>query len=423
MKRVEVVLISASLMASGLAYADAEPESTDPAPADEVLLAQEGDDSGSDDGAGDETDDEVVEDAEVAEESGGGLPIGISLSAGLSSSVRTIGNPGSTNILAEDDGSPRLTPEEVRGLDDGTYEADTDYAASDGLASSFGLNLSYPLPVEQSMSLSLGWSYTKYLTRAGGLNGTYEGRASDIAAGFAWRDFYVIPGADIHMSMNAGLTAPTSRTSSWSELRTTASLGLGLSRSFGNFRISYSVRGAKNFHASTSIVNEPSGDIPGVGSDSTSEPLPFVARDEEVLGDRGVHLGLGVLSSHSLSNSLSLSYSWLDALSTSMTVTLSNSWRYNPEGIRDNEGCTTGTSDGVSDCVAFYANDQNMSSALIGVLSQSYSFLTNYSLTLAFATAGGVFNSRGDNRVRFPLWDAEGNGSYTQASLTFAASF
>lgn len=271
-------------------------------------------------------------------------------------------------------------------------------------ALSFGFGASYSTPVD-SLSLSLGAGYTKYLTEAGGSVQQREGRFGDISVsarhGSVFRD-EEFTGINISASLSGKI--PTSEMSQFTNLRTAISAGIGLSRSFGDLSISYSFGFKKNFHRDTSVV-----------ADLDSYQLDVFARDggNESISEAQVALETGVLSSYSFSNTLSLSYSWFSGFSTSLSFNFSDSFTYDNETITLNDEFTS------PNAVVGRGHGQSMT----GSISASYSFLDYFGASISLSTSQQPLTA--DNQsIRFPFWDLEtGNLSATSLSAGLSASY
>lgn len=267
---------------------------------------------------------------------------------------------------------------------------------------SFGFGVGYETPVD-GLSLSLDASYSKFLTEAGGSTFVREGRFGDIGVGASWA-FYTWEATGLSFSASAGFSLPTSDVSRFTNLYTSTSLGLGVSRAFGDLRIAYRIGAGKDFHRDTTVV-----------ADLSDYQLQVLARDGgiENIGEAQVALDTGVLPEWSLSHNLSLSYSWFTGFSTSIGFGFSDFWTYDNGTITQRDEFTSPLA------VVGRGHGQSMR----GSLSASYAFLDYFSAGLSFTTSQQPLTA--DNRrVRFPFWDLEtGNLQNTSVSLSLSASY
>lgn len=276
------------------------------------------------------------------------------------------------------------------------------YVTTDSVLSNWGLGISYPITSLISASMNLGLS--KYLTPHGSTR-RYESRFADIGLGLSHGSLYTIPVAEVNISGGLSASIPTSDVSRFTGLRTAIGANLGLSRSFGDVSLSYSLSVNKNFHRATSVVfNENRYDI------------DVLLRQTDVarVSDALVALDTGVLSEWSVSNSLRLGYSfWDTGLSASLGLTFSDSFTYAIDEITEEDELTS----------EFAEPGRGHSQVVIGSVGLSYRFLDHFSTGISMSTAQQP-KTADNGRIRFPFYDTQtANLSATSLAIRFGVSY
>ena len=231
----------------------------------------------------------------------------------------------------------------------------------------FGLTGSYATPVD-GLSTSLSLSLTKFTSDAGGMNYQHEARFGDIGLSGSWGGFFVDEEyTGLVFSGSLGLVIPTSDASRFSGLITRITPGLSISRSFGDLSLSYSFSFRKYFHEYTSVV-----------TDLSDYELDILARDggRENVGEALVALDTGVLPGYGFSNSFAISYGWFTGFSTSLSFSLSDTFTYDNGTITADDQYTN------ENAVVGRGHSQTMA----GDISVSYSFLDYFSASMSMTT-------------------------------------
>ena len=267
------------------------------------------------------------------------------------------------------------------------------------VSQSYRLGFSYALPIEQTIMLGANFGFSKFLTRAGGSQELYEGRYQDTSISLVAPAIYTIPIADIGITLSGSATLPTSRMSRFARLRTGLNAGIGFSRSFGGFSVQYSAGYGQNFHAYHSIVFDP--------SDSDNADYVPVHRDDELVASDALLLTSGMLTQRSFTNTLALSFNWLEAFNTSLSFTRSDAFAYNSavENAEDDE-----------------YRPENMiltrhRDMIVGSFSQAYTINNYLSVSAALRTVQQPKTA--DNQsVHFPFFDTQ-TGNISRSSVFF----
>ncbi|MBN1946429.1 MAG: hypothetical protein JW797_12190 [Bradymonadales bacterium] len=269
---------------------------------------------------------------------------------------------------------------------------------------SFGLSGSYQTP-HDPLSLSLSIGFNKFLTESGGSTYQREGRFGDMDLSASYAPIFTDEWyTGISLSGGLSITIPTSRYSRFTNLYTSLSPSLSLSRSFGKLSLRYGFAFSKNFHEHTTVV-----------VDLTDYRLDILARDggAENIAEGQIALDTGVLSSFSISNSFSISYSWFSGFSTALSFGLSDYWTYDNGTITQQDEFTS------PNAVPGRGHGQGMN----GSISVSYSFLDYFSTSLAMSTSQEPLTADHQS-VRFPFFDLEtGNLQNTSITLSLSASY
>ncbi|MCA9563754.1 MAG: hypothetical protein KC561_09710 [Myxococcales bacterium] len=270
------------------------------------------------------------------------------------------------------------------------------------LAFSFGLG--YATPVD-GLSLSLGWGLSKFLSESGGSTRQREVRVGDLRLGANWSSFFYdedITG--LRFSAGLGLTFPTSESSRFTNLRTAISPSLSISRAFGDLSLSYRFSFRKNFHRDTSVV-----------ADLEDYRLDVIARDggTENVGAAQIALDTGVLTEWSVSNSFTVSYTWIPGLSSAIGIAFADFFTYDNGTISRDDEFTS----------EFAVPGRGHGQSMTGFISVSYAFLDYFSADITLDTTQEPLTA--DNqRVRFPFWDTQtGNLQNTTLAFTLGASY
>lgn len=270
------------------------------------------------------------------------------------------------------------------------------------LTFSFSANYATPVP---TLGVFLSWSLSKFLTDPGGSTYQREARAGDLTLGAAWGSFfYDEKYTGLNFSANLALRFPTSEASRFTDLILGLPFGIGISRSFGNLNLRYSLGVSKNFHQYTSTV-----------ADLDSYEIQVIARDggRENIGDALIALDTGLLGEWNLSNSLSLSYTWIPGLSSAIGFSIRNSWSYDNGTITEADQYT-----------AEYAETgRGRVDIMTGTISTSYSFLEYFTTSIALSTSQMPFTADNES-LRFPWLDLEtGNFANTELSLSLDITY
>ena len=164
------------------------------------------------------------------------------------------------------------------------------------------------------------------------------------------------------MNISGGVDAsiPTSQASRFEGLRTSIGANLGLSRSFGDVTLSYTLGANKNFHRATSVV---------FNNDRYDIDVLLRQNDVSRVSDALVALDTGVLGEWSVSNSLNLGYRfWDTGLSASLGFTLSDSFTYAADAIAEDDEFTS----------QFAEPGRGHSQIMIGSIGLGYRFLEHF---------------------------------------------
>ena len=180
----------------------------------------------------------------------------------------------------------------------------------------------------RQMRLSLGWSVDYEFTQPNNPTGRRIDY-SDISVGFSFPQIVTIPRVEVSVGSSATLAIPVSRPSLAADKYLGANLGATLSRDFKLLGIGflYAFGVTKNVHRSKMILVDP----------ALFQDYPYAwARDTDSLVSGRLPLG-DPLTEWALSNQLTLSYAppavtWL---SCSLSLGVSNSWKYELYGERD----------------------------------------------------------------------------------------
>ncbi len=309
--------------------------------------------------------------------------------------------------LEEDEGDTgSLLPFSVSGSMSTSFSLGSisrdNYTTTDSVLANFGLSLSYPITSMVSASMSMGLS--KYLTPHGSTR-QYESRFADIGLGLSHSSLYTIPVAEVNISGGVDASIPTSQTSRFTGLRTSIGANLGLSRSFGDVTLSYTLGANKNFHRATSVV---------FNNDRYDVDVLLRQDDVSRVSDALVALDTGVLGEWSVANSLNLGYRfWDTGLSASLGFTLSDSFTYAADAIMEDDEFTS----------EFAEPGRGHSQVMIGSIGLGYRFLDHFSTGISMSTAQQP-KSADNTSVRFPFFDTQtGNLSSTSLAIRFGVSY
>jgi hypothetical protein len=234
---------------------------------------------------------------------------------------------------------------------------------------------------------------------------------ADIKVGAASPKLYTEEITGITLSARAALTLPTSIESFTSSNLTNASLGLGLSRTFGPVSFNYGFGFTKNFHLRQANVRveEPTT----TGNVNVSDPYlarhNFTVAQQAKLcfrrdGDAFCEVA-GMNSNFSLSNSLSASWTIVEGLSLSLSYALVNRWSYSPPVDEFSSTVTDSSGARVVD------GSGRSGDATSGGLDLSYAIPeipgldgVSFAVSFGFATMGPALTADGKS-LRFPFYD------------------
>ncbi len=181
--------------------------------------------------------------------------------------------------------------------------------------------------ITRLLSLSAGIGVSASLVENYDSSMTYERRwiLSDTSLSLRHANLVTIPWLDVGVNGSLSFTFPTSPQSHYRQLYFSGRANVGLSKSFGDFYMGYSLGFYKNFNRYTS---------PAINTDEVGDHIilaHFEGAEQltnDLIATGGSNTSFGVL------NSLSIGYSWPDlfvpgqTLSVGMNYSINHSWTY-----------------------------------------------------------------------------------------------
>jgi hypothetical protein len=282
--------------------------------------------------------------------------------------------------------------------------SDSPFTQTDSFSTSYRFGLGYR--INDTFSLSTGISYSKFLTDDGSVF-IREGRLSDIGLGVGIKGWTDEEYTGIRISPSLSFSFPTSDSSITQMKIMGVSTGLGFSRSFGGLSLSYSFGFSKSFHRYTSTLSDV-GETGALSRDGGVEEF-----DLDGDGFAEFVAQPGVLNSHSISNSFSLNFGFLEKFSAGLSLGYFDSFRYDngtitecDELTAENAHCGPPRSQGVS-----------------GGMRLGYRILPWLGSSLSASTSGSP-RTNDQKSFRFPFWDFEnGQAARSRISLGLSASY
>jgi len=280
-------------------------------------------------------------------------------------------------------------------------------------AYSYSISFAGSYKINDTFRASLGGSFDQQLTTTYDDGGTIpnEFYFRDITVGVSAGNLYKEEFTGIGLSASGSFSIPTSKASIASERITYATGKLSFARSFddigpGKLSLSFSSSGG-------GVIG------PAIKNNrSQSESPSIFARCDDFTSDGAECLGYLPNVSHAFSNTLSVSYSFLEDFSLNAWFGIANIFYRNlSDSNLDNIQYDVRSSDNAVD------ENQRADSVKTG-LEFGYTLTENISLALSGATSTNPFIQKGDDStgLRFFLWDVESTAS-NRSSLNFDIKF
>ena len=279
----------------------------------------------------------------------------------------------------------------------GTFITD-EYESRERVQMNISTKVSYSMP--EIATVSVGMGYSQWLTQGGGQVDSYEGRVSDGVVAIA-RNLVTIPVVGINVGAELSFVLPFSTSSRFAGLYTSTGLGLGLSRTFGDFTVAYSFGVQKNFNKFTSAT----GDLGEIDILSRSN-------GNELLGDDLVAIG-GVLVEWSIVNQLSLSYIFMENFRVAVSAGITDAWTYDNGSISVEDEYTS----------QYARVGRGFSDQSVGGLSLSWAPIEYLTVVLAVSSRQPL-KSADNKEVLNPFFDTKTpNNNYTKFTLSLQGSY
>lgn len=317
------------------------------------------------------------------------LPIDITVSAGVRSSLGTIFRP--------------------------------EYVSSGVVTNTYSISASYSVNDEIGVSLDTGM--TTFLSKySGGCYGNplrtvcFNSPSLGVShSGFEFGD------SGASMSFSAGGSAGVTPDDLFQHRYGDLSLGTDLGWSAGDLSLSYSLGFTKNFYRDESLIVDDPDDIGG----DVFQPSPESRAQSSVnaitdtlqnykTAEQAVFLDSGIFASYSVSNDLSLRYKWgKSGISTGMSFGLADSFAYDSPSLTDDKVRNSPYS------IEGTRQGQSMS----GGFNASYRINEIFGVSASMTTRNAT-TTRDHKRTPFPFFDLEsGNLRYTSVGLSVRASY
>lgn len=317
------------------------------------------------------------------------LPIDITVSAGIRSSLGTIFRP--------------------------------EYVSSGVVTNTYSFSASYTINDEMGVSLDTGM--TTFLSKYSG--GCYGNPLRTVCfnspsiglshSGFSFGD------SGASMGFSAGASAGITPDDLFQHRYGDVSLGTDLGWSYGDVSLGYSLGYTKNFYRDASLIVDDPNDIGG----DVFQPSPESRAQSSVnaitdtlenykTAEKAVFLDSGIFASYSVSNDLSLRYKWgKSGLSTGMSFGIADSFAYDVASLTDKSVRNSPYS------IAGTRQGQSMS----GGFNASYRINEIFGLSASMTTRNAT-TTRDHKSTPFPFFDLEsGNLRYTSLGLSVRASY
>ena len=280
------------------------------------------------------------------------------------------------------------------------------YATRDSVTSSWNFGASRSINDRLSVSTGMGFSWC--LNKNCGIVKPGEARFRDMYLGIGYNSFYVIPRADIALSLGVSGSIPTSRISRAQNLYTALGSNFTMSRSFGNLSLSYTLGVQKAFHQYKVVVQD---------TDNSFDRDVLVREGgAENVGSNQVAEGTGYLTEWSVSNSLNAGYR-LRNVSLSLGFSLGESFTYRIPDAEDVETDSGNPINSVSN------NRRGRSQLMTGSIGMRYSLpVWDNRISLSGTMSTTQTPKTADNqRIRFPFFDTQ-SANLSATSMIFGMS-
>lgn len=280
------------------------------------------------------------------------------------------------------------------------------FGTRDSVSSSWSFGVSRDFTDRLTGSVGFGFSWC--LNDNCGLVNPGEARFRDISVDLDYGSFYVIPRAQIELSTGISGLIPTSRISRTQNLYTTLGTYVAMSRSFGNFSLSYRFSVSKSFNQFKVVVQD--------ADDSFDRDVLVREGGAENVGSNQVAEGTGYLTEWSLSNSLNAGYR-LKNVSLSLGFSLGESFTYR---IPDAENVVTDDGNEINTITDGRRGRSQLMTGSIGMRYTLPVWEDRVSLSGTMSTTQTPKTADG-RRIRFPFFDTQ-SANLSATSMIFGLS-